>query len=437
MTDTYQTAPSTDAPRRPGGGLVRPRDHVLGGVAGAIARAVGAEIKVIRIALVILGFVTGGAVVPAYLAGWLLIPEEGEPAGTTPAARFAGLPTWVKIVAVISLVSVVGSIGSPGLGFGVLLLGVGFLLFREDERARTGKPAEERRWGPPSGGWGQTGRAGHEEAAVAGSAPPDATVSRSTSQASGDAPGRSEGEKLAEGEPELDDPLWDGFPWTLPPELRDEESATVPTVPKRPVLGRLTLGLSLIGLAVTGLLDRIGLVAPDFQDYVAVALVCCGLGLLVGARRGRSRGLLAVGVLLGLLLLVPEGRPGGFDGLSGGIGERTYSPVTAQEAAQGFELGVGEQTIDLTGLDVAGLGRPLVIEAQQGVGQMVVIVPADVTVELDARVSAGDLQYFGRESGNDSKVQGTFEGDEEGAGTLVLDLSMGLGQISVDREEAR
>lgn len=58
--------------------LTRPvNDRMVAGVAAGIARYLGADVTIIRIVLVVLAFV-GGAGVPIYLAGWLLIPEEGS-----------------------------------------------------------------------------------------------------------------------------------------------------------------------------------------------------------------------------------------------------------------------------------------------------------------------------------------------------------------------
>ncbi len=57
--------------------LYRPyRDRMLAGVAIGIARYLGIDVLIVRIALVVLALV-GGAGLPIYLAGWLLIPEEG------------------------------------------------------------------------------------------------------------------------------------------------------------------------------------------------------------------------------------------------------------------------------------------------------------------------------------------------------------------------
>jgi len=58
--------------------LCRPvEDRMLAGVAAGIARYLGADVTVVRIVLAVLA-VVGGAGVPLYLAGWLLIPEEGS-----------------------------------------------------------------------------------------------------------------------------------------------------------------------------------------------------------------------------------------------------------------------------------------------------------------------------------------------------------------------
>ena len=57
--------------------LFRPfEDRMLAGVAAGIARYLSADVTLVRIILAVLT-VMGGAGVPIYLAGWLLIPDEG------------------------------------------------------------------------------------------------------------------------------------------------------------------------------------------------------------------------------------------------------------------------------------------------------------------------------------------------------------------------
>lgn len=63
-------------PERPA--LRRPfEDRMLAGVAAGLARYFGVDATIVRIAFVVLT-VVGGAGIPLYLAGLLLIPEEGS-----------------------------------------------------------------------------------------------------------------------------------------------------------------------------------------------------------------------------------------------------------------------------------------------------------------------------------------------------------------------
>lgn len=55
----------------------RSQNKVLGGVCGMIAERTGWDVGIVRIGVAVLGFVTSGAVVAAYLAAWLILPQEG------------------------------------------------------------------------------------------------------------------------------------------------------------------------------------------------------------------------------------------------------------------------------------------------------------------------------------------------------------------------
>jgi phage shock protein PspC (stress-responsive transcriptional regulator) len=68
---TTRTAPGRVLIRRPYD------DRMLGGVAGALARYFGVDTIIVRIAFLVLTLF-GGAGIPLYLAGLLLIPEEGS-----------------------------------------------------------------------------------------------------------------------------------------------------------------------------------------------------------------------------------------------------------------------------------------------------------------------------------------------------------------------
>ncbi|MQA77755.1 MAG: PspC domain-containing protein [Streptosporangiales bacterium] len=63
----------------------RSRDHkLLGGVCGGLAQTLNLDVALVRVLAVVLAVVTNGIGALAYLAAWLIIPEEGS--DTTPLA---------------------------------------------------------------------------------------------------------------------------------------------------------------------------------------------------------------------------------------------------------------------------------------------------------------------------------------------------------------
>jgi phage shock protein PspC (stress-responsive transcriptional regulator) len=68
--------------------LCRPTDdRIVAGVAAGVARTLGVDPLIVRIGFVVLALL-GAAGLPLYLAGWLLIPEQG--AEQSIAADFMG-----------------------------------------------------------------------------------------------------------------------------------------------------------------------------------------------------------------------------------------------------------------------------------------------------------------------------------------------------------
>ena len=63
---------------------------------------------------------------------------------------------------------------------------------------------------------------------------------------------------------------------------------------------------------------------------------------------------------------------------------------------------------------------------------MVVVVPVDATLVAETRVTAGQLRVFGEERSGIS-VEHTFQYDVgQAASTLRLDLSAGVGSITIE-----
>jgi phage shock protein C len=59
--------------------LVRSRDNrMVAGVCGGLAEYFGVDLTLIRVLVAVIALMTGGAGALAYLAAWLIIPEQGE-----------------------------------------------------------------------------------------------------------------------------------------------------------------------------------------------------------------------------------------------------------------------------------------------------------------------------------------------------------------------
>ena len=129
--------------------------------------------------------------------------------------------------------------------------------------------------------------------------------------------------------------------------------------------------------------------------------------------------------------------------LRGGVGDRTWTPRTVgRRCTTQYRLGVGESTLDLSELDLGSTDRQRV-EIRQGVGHLLMVVPADVTVLVDADVRAGEIRCGrGRrprrpaESGRHRPVGAVHRAGriaDRRPATLVIDAELGLGSLEVRR----
>lgn len=192
-------------------------------------------------------------------------------------------------------------------------------------------------------------------------------------------------------------------------------------------IGRLAIGGLLIVAGIIWLLDATGVIDVSWGTLLPVALIVVGLAIMAGARAGRHPGLVALGVILTVVLAVVSS----FDlPLVGGFGGRVERPTTTSAIPDRYNLAVGSLRLDLTQLDLPD--GTTSVDARVGIGQMVVVVPVDATVVAETRVTAGQLHGFGEERSGIS-VEHTFQYEVgQAASTLRLDLSAGLGSITIE-----
>jgi hypothetical protein len=218
---------------------------------------------------------------------------------------------------------------------------------------------------------------------------------------------------------------------TEPPEERVEEQPPPPPVRRSFLesipLGRLVLGGILLGGGTLWLLSSLDVIDISLAAVLPVALILVGLALVIGSRTGRHSGLIVAGVILTVMLAFAST----FDiKLEGGVGQRDFAPMTIAALEPEYRLAMGELTLDLSGLELpAGTTR---VEASVGMGQLVIRVPESATVRAHATAGAGQVVLFGEESNG---VDAELSVSRGGPGTLpilVLELSVGLGQVDVN-----
>jgi len=429
-TDTTTSAPHQE--RRgypPLTDLRRSRtDRHVAGVSGGLGQYAGIDPLVFRILFVVLT-VFGGSGILLYALGWLLVPEDGETESEGQrllngrASRSKGSILALVVVVVAGVVAIGATVNS---GWGVGGLGVlaviglaAVLLLRNGPRDPQQVPGPVYGPVPPPaepGAYGQTTGTAYAAQAPAPAAPQPAPVVPQTATF---APQPAA--------PATPPPAGPTYPvWTPAPPP--------PAPPKeRSVLGRVTLCTALI---VVGLL--VGWNAATDHDVTArvvfaAALGVVGLGLVVGAFAGRARGLVVWGVVLTALAsaaaFVPDVP------VNGGVGERTWRPATVADLQSEYKLGIGDAELDLSRLDLTDAGRQRVA-VRQGVGDLTIVVPADVVVRVDADVQGGSLRLPGQPDidGTDLSERVVVpEGSSPGSAVLVIDAELGLGSMEVRR----
>uniref|UniRef100_A0AAU1HY89 PspC domain-containing protein n=1 Tax=Streptomyces sp. NBC_00180 TaxID=2903632 RepID=A0AAU1HY89_9ACTN len=175
----------------------------------------------------------------------------------------------------------------------------------------------------------------------------------------------------------------------------------------------------------------------SLQTGLACALLVLGLGIAVSAFLGRTgAGSIFLAIITAGMLAASAALP---KDISTHWIERSWRPAAVTDVRQQYDLGTGVGTLDLTRLNLTDT-QTVTTRADVGVGQLKVIVPKDVTVELSIDVGVGDIQLPGDDKqdvdvapGKHKELTLTPAKGTKKAGTLDLDLSVGVGQAEVTR----
>jgi phage shock protein PspC (stress-responsive transcriptional regulator) len=449
MDTTMTDEPSPATPPPPHGPATPPRsprrltrsrdDRVIGGIAGGIAHTYGWDPGLVRMVIAVAAVITAGAIAVAYGIAWFVIPEDTTGLTGVDVLRgdrpHRGREAWA-------------------LPVGVVLVAAGMLAI-----------AHRVAWAPFSDlFWPITLIAGglavlfvrHREPPAAGDVPPPATPTRDTS------PSDPTGDELVAAPIAPTVPVATDAPTpsdatdttdrtdvhdTIETTAARVTTATVPAYPppsepwpttaipeperpprpprERSALGRLTWSALLLLVGGSWLIDATNAAAVDASFVIALALVIVGLALVAGAWFGRSRGLIALAIVLVAVCSVDAALE---VPLRGGIGARVYRVESANTTQRLYELAIGQLTVDLR--DVTTADRTIHLEARDAIGQLRIYLPPDAEVDVRSRVGSGDAEVIGQPDANGWQVdQRTHI-----AGTgphFVIDARVGFGQLVI------
>lgn len=378
--------------------LVRPSaGRMLAGVALSIANRFSLPAWLVRVVFIALTL-SGGVGILLYVAGWVLIPAEGD---TRAAAgqfldRIEGPRAWVGVglmaLAAIIVADSTRLLDGDLVAAGVLIL-IGVLLYRGDIGSSNPK------------------------------SPTKPTREEATTIMANESTGGIVTDTLEHpGGTTMDPP-------PPPPPSPVPAASLPPNPPREPrppsILGRVTVAVGFITLGVLAFIDNVGAADIEFRHYLGAAMTVVGLGLLVGSLFGRARGLIVVGVIMVPALLVSPVADMDF-----GATDVRHAPASVAEIQPLYELDLGGMVIDLRAIDFEG--ADVVVDARVGLGEVVVIVPDDVAVQAYGEVGMGVVEVLGGRSGGVGEIAMNRNGAGE-VGSITVDARVDIGRVEVSR----
>lgn len=448
-------------------GIVRSNDRWIGGVASGIALRLGVDALLVRAAFGVLMVLSGVGFV-LYAAGWALLPEQSDGRIHLQEAirgRFDSALAGAGILLLIGLFWRTGQFGwwagwgfawFDGLFWTALTIFV-IYVFVTVHKQRTGTlpptgPPPGRTSGPAAGYPGTYPAAQSPQATPSGPAafPPSAPVT--AHQPTGYVPPNLTKNPAAPTPPASPAPFGYHGPAMPGPQGPGRPGKPVdPKASRPPVKGPgaaslgIVAGLALLTFAGLLLADRAGVFDGSegriLTISLGVAAVLAGLGIVVAGFRGRSSGVLGfialVAIIVGPITTVVYGSP-----LSNGplVGDERFRPTATDQVTDGYSMGAGDLTIDLSDLPLVG-GETLTVPIDMGVGNLVVILPEDTAASADVRLGAGTATW---QVGSDDLSRGgvgirevSFQTDHVDDGDpaqIHLTIKSGAGEILIKEE---
>jgi phage shock protein PspC (stress-responsive transcriptional regulator) len=419
-------------------------DRVLAGVCGGLARRLRVDPVILRVLAVVLTFF-GGVGILLYAIGWLALPYDDadsrsvldQAVGGETQDRMKSLATAVLLGVLIVVIAASGVFGhwSPTLLLVLAVLGLAAMLSRERMDGPP-PPRTDPGYVPPSYAPATYTPSAYAQQTYA----PTAPVAPASSS------------PLAT--PATEPVAWTPPPWAapiepLPGDGGDAATGFLPPTPPPPYeppppppprsyLGMITLSALVLVIGAIGIIDAAG---ADLSPvtYLFGALSVIGLGLLAGTWFGRSRGLIALGIVAAVIFIPVAAVDAITDGSWTqwrGADRVRERPTTVDAIQPLYELGTGVLILDLRSVDFTGESATTTVDL--GAGEVRVLLPADVDVTVTGQVDLGELDVLGQEQGGADRSTHRVDlgPDGLGSGRIDLDLSVNLGRVEVTREAA-
>ncbi|MDQ1068185.1 PspC domain-containing protein [Streptomyces canus] len=228
-----------------------------------------------------------------------------------------------------------------------------------------------------------------------------------------------------------------GVPWSRREDIRAAHTRGPEPRGPRWIGGWVFVLALLAGGLGTGATWEHHALGTSLQTGLSCALIVLGLGIAISSFLGRTgAGSIFLAIVTAGLLATAAALP---KDITTHWVRTNWTPAAVRDIRPEYELGTGVGTLDLSRLDFTK-GRTVTAQADVGVGRLVVIVPADVTVHAVIDVGVGDIQLPGDDQedvdvapGKRKEVTLTPVSGAKNSATLELDLRVGIGQAEVSR----
>ena len=212
------------------------------------------------------------------------------------------------------------------------------------------------------------------------------------------------------------------------PSPTSAAAATV-TEPRPPsVLGRWTLAVALLVGAAGAIGYQLNGDGLHPERWLGAAAVVCGIGMVVGAWRGRALWLVVPGLLFaGSGFVAGHAARAGIDGLEAGTRYHSVSPVRPFGLP---EAGGPRRRKDRSHCVLRTAGRCTRSDLRVGLGEIDLIVDDDVTIDVRAHVHDGEIVVNGVTQPNDGDVQVIRIGPEATA-EAVISATVSVGRLEI------